>query len=265
MEVIANGFKANFWVPIEEEPDIDRFIDEQIMIDMDRFMLVGTLEKVATCKKKNEEKEYEYFKQITVQVNNICSAADNNINIQIPGKKDEFLYDVKFRYAPEPEQVAGDDMEEVAETEIEQIESDAEALDIDAETDEILGNETPDAGSDDEQIVPDAEKKAGPEATPEDAEPEAEPNLSDDEIDALFDEDGSPANELKQSGADAAGAIDGTDDDDFSFENEPACNAIIDPEEPDADSKPDSVDNTKGAADVDGTELPDDEGIDWGD
>jgi hypothetical protein len=111
MEVLANGMKVNFWIGVEEEPDIDRFIDEQIMIDMDRFMLVGTLEKVATCKKKNEEKEYEYFKQITVQVNNICSADDNNINIAIPAKKEEFLYEVKFRYAPEPEQVTGDDME----------------------------------------------------------------------------------------------------------------------------------------------------------
>jgi hypothetical protein len=111
MEVLGNGFKANFWIGVEEEPDIDRFVDEQIMIDMDRFMLVGTLEKVSTCKKKNEEKEYEYFKQITVQVNNICSAADNNVNIAIPAKKEEFLYDVKFRYAPEPQQMEGDDME----------------------------------------------------------------------------------------------------------------------------------------------------------
>lgn len=114
MEVLANGMKVNFWIGVEEEPDIDRFIDEQIMIDMDRFMLVGTLEKVATCKKKNEEKEYEYFKQITVQVNNICSAEDNNINIAIPAKKEEFMYEVKFRYAPEPEQVAGDGMEPVS-------------------------------------------------------------------------------------------------------------------------------------------------------
>jgi hypothetical protein len=104
MEVLANGMKAQFWIPVEEEPDIDRFVDEQIMIDMERFMLIGTLEKVSTCKKKNEEKEWEYFKQITVQVNYISLASNNNFNIAIPGKKDCFLYEVKFRYAPEPQQ-----------------------------------------------------------------------------------------------------------------------------------------------------------------
>jgi hypothetical protein len=121
MEVLANGFKANFWVPVEEEPDIDRFIDEQIMIDMDRFILIGILEKVSTCKKKNEEKEFEYFKQITVQVTNVCLASDKNFNIQIPGKKDEFLYEVKFRYAnckadlePEPEEIFEGGADEVA-------------------------------------------------------------------------------------------------------------------------------------------------------
>lgn len=104
MEVLSNGMQIKFWIPVEEEPDIDRFIDEQIMIDMDRFMLVGTLLKVGTCKKKNEEKEYEYFKQLTVAVCNICSAADNNVNISVPTGKEEFLYEVKFRYAPEPMQ-----------------------------------------------------------------------------------------------------------------------------------------------------------------
>ena len=258
MEVLSNGMKVKFWVPIEEEPDIDRFVDEQIMIDLDRFMLVGTLEKVNTCKKKNEEKEYEYFKQITVQVNNICLASDNNFNISIPGNKDEFLYDVKFRYVPEPEQVAGDDMEPVTETEIEQIENDAEALDIDAETDEILGieNETPDveAGPDDqivvtitgpEQTTPDADEKTAPES-------EAEPDLSEDEIDALFDKDGAPTT------PDDDGKVD--DDDDFSFEDEPACNAIIDP-----DKESDTDANEQGPDTDTGEDDDDDSEIDWGD
>jgi hypothetical protein len=168
MEVLANGMKVNFWIGVEEEPDIDRFIDEQIMIDMDRFMLVGTLEKVATCKKKNEEKEYEYFKQITVQVNNICSADDNNINIAIPAKKEEFLYEVKFRYAPEPEQVTGDDMEPAnAEeeealavslgggAEIERIEAEGQPEDADD-----FGEQEKDETTPDDDFEPDQEQLA---------------------------------------------------------------------------------------------------------
>jgi len=112
MEVLSNGMQVKFWIPVEEEPDIDRFVDEQIMIDMDRFMLVGTLVKVNTCKKKNDEKEFEYFKQLTISVMNICSAENNNVNISVPTGKEEFLYEVKFRYAPEPQQLEEDgDME----------------------------------------------------------------------------------------------------------------------------------------------------------
>lgn len=134
MEVLSNGMKVKFWIPVEEEPDVDRFVDEQIMIDMDAFMLVGILVSVGTCKKKNEEKEYEYFKQLTVDVINICSAADNNINIQIPGskKKDEFLYDVKFRYAPEP--IQEEEPELTNENDLELAYKDQHGNDIDRET-----------------------------------------------------------------------------------------------------------------------------------
>ena len=132
MEVLSNGMKSKFWIPVEEEPDIDRFIDEQIMIDMDRFMLVGILRQVSTCKKKNEEKEYEYFKQLTVDIINICSAEDNNINIQIPGAKDEFLYVVNFRYAPEPQEE--EEPELTNENDLELAYKDSEGRDIDRET-----------------------------------------------------------------------------------------------------------------------------------
>jgi hypothetical protein len=239
MEVIANGMKVNFWVPVEEEGDIDRFIDEQIMIDMDRFMLVGTLEKVSTCKKKNEEKEYEYFKQITVQVNNICLASDNNFNIAIPGKKDEFLYDVKFRYAPEPEQVAGDDMEKVesgTDVEVEEQPDTAEAkadaeLDAPDSLDDLDFEATADRVDDEDTV----------DADPDADDLKAEADFND------FNDDGSPANE---------DGTDPDDGDDYSFEDEPAANAIVD-DEPDAEGKP--------LAEVLESDDDDDDGINWGD
>jgi hypothetical protein len=227
MEVLNNGFTAKFWIAIEEEPDVDRFIDEQIMIDLDRFMLVGTLVKVSTAKKKNEEKEYEYFKQLTVQVNNICLADDNNFNIQIPGNKDEFLYDVKFRYAPEPEQVTGDDMEKVE-----------SGTDVEVEEQP----DTAEAKADAELDAPDSLDDLDFEATADRVDDDAD----DLKAEADFNDDGSPAEE---SGTD-------NEDDDYSFEDEPAANAIVD-DEPDAEGKP--------LAEVLESDDDDDDGINWGD
>jgi hypothetical protein len=197
MDVLANGFKAQFWIPVEEEPDIDRFVDEQIMIDMDRFMLVGTLEKVSTCKKKNEEKEWEYFKQITIQVNNICSADNNNVNIAIPAKKEDFLYEVKFRYAPEPEQESGDGMEPVEEVvpahlpdselppedEDEDMDEAAFAAESDAVEKAVDAAEAKDEPANENGTDPEVPDAAGPDTIPEDEfafqdttiHPEAEP------------------------------------------------------------------------------------------
>jgi hypothetical protein len=233
MDVLSNGMKANFWIGVDEEPDIDRFVDEQIMIDMDRFLLIGTLEKVATCKKKNEEKEYEYFKQITVQITNICLASDNNFNIQIPNKKDEFLFEVKFRYAPEPEQVTGDGMEAADDTDTANMYvggTEAEEINVDEtpadEINEINVDETP---APVEEYVP----AHLPDNEVIDDEKDTEPDMDTEEaaLDAALDESLEAA----------------PDEPDFSFENEPAANAIVETETdpvplPDVEDDSDEID-----------------------
>jgi hypothetical protein len=257
MEVLANGFKANFWVPIEEEPDIDRFVDEQMMIDMGAFMLVCTLEKVSTCKKKNEEKEWDYYKQITVTVNNICSAADNNINIIIPAKKEEFMCDVNFRYAPEPVEdpspveeaaqaaeadAAGPDFENIESPTVDEMleanenlpeEPAAEAAEK-AEEDELdaMLDESDDADENNamaeeigETVIDDDEPDFE-----ETVEEEAErltgdgDDISDEDIDAMFDDDDSPdpapTPEEEAQGRRLTEVLEADyfDDDDFDFE-----------------------------------------------
>lgn len=274
MEVLANGFKANFWIPVEDEPDIDRFVDEQIMIDLDRFMIVGTLEKVSTCKKKNEEKEFEYFKQLTVQVNNICMASDNNVNIQIPGKKDEFLYPVAFRYAPEPTQDAAADPVEAAaaeaELEAKEKEQDEQTLNGDHESpslEEIIeANEAlpEEAASEIEQTEAeshtpqhelDGEADLGkePELSDEiemdndNEEAKAEkatPELSDEEMEALFDE---------ELDADVSGHNpDNPEPEPEAFDGDVQMDESLEPE--------DIIDDP----DLENDEL-DDDGINWGD
>ena len=105
MEVLNGGMTTKFLLPVEDEPDIDRFIDEDIMVDMDTFTLHGLLRKVSTCKKKNKEtKEFEYYKELTIEVTGIINSTDPTQNIRIPGKKNEYTYHVEFRYVPDEEE-----------------------------------------------------------------------------------------------------------------------------------------------------------------
>lgn len=131
MEVLSNGFVTKFWIPIEDEPDIDRFIDEDIAIDMDTFTLRGTLLKVSTCKKKNPDtKEFEYYKELKIEVSGIESTEDPTQNVIIPDKKEEYGYHVEFRYVPVPEQL---DEEPAADEDLR--ESDTEGLGPEEELD----------------------------------------------------------------------------------------------------------------------------------
>ncbi|MHC4950911.1 MAG: hypothetical protein ACYTEU_08000 [Planctomycetota bacterium] len=99
MEVLSGGFTTKFWIPIEDEPDIDRFIDEDIAVDMDSFVVRGLLKKVSTCKKKNKEtKEFEYYKELTIEVVGIDT--EEGQSIAIPDKKEDYGYHVEFRYVP---------------------------------------------------------------------------------------------------------------------------------------------------------------------
>ena len=232
MDVLSNGMQIKFWIGVEEEPDIDRFVDEQMLIDMDRFMLVGILRKVSTCKKKNEEKEFEYFKELKVDVINICMAADNNINIQIPGGKEDFMYDVKFRYAPEAEQLDGGDMEDVDELGAAPV--DEEELDFE-----------------DKAVAPVDEadieiKPAG----------DGEPSLDELDFEATADRDEELA-EDDEMDAD-------TDDDDFGFDDADESELIVKDERTGED-----VDVTEMVDDI-ATKIVEDEedldsdGIDWG-
>ena len=243
MECLSNGMVVKFWIPVEEHPDIDRFVDEQIMIDMDHFMLVGNLVKVGTCKKKNEEKEYEYFKQLTISVMNICSAENNNINIAIPTGKEEFLYEVKFRYAPEPEQLEEDmDMEE----------ADTEFSDGMAKKEETLN------GSDEKgQDEPDNEAML---ADDQNAEPEPDNNYQWIEDDEFDDHNAEPEPDNEAMLADDHNAEpepDNEDDFDAMFADDQDDMQISghDPENPEPEKK------EKAAL----VEDLDEDGINWGD
>jgi hypothetical protein len=107
MEVLSGGFTTKYWIPIEDEPDIDRFIDEDIAVDLNGFTLRGILRKVSTCKKKNKEtKEFDYYKEITIDV--VGLDADAGQTISIPDKKDEYECAVELRYIPDAEPLEKD-------------------------------------------------------------------------------------------------------------------------------------------------------------
>jgi hypothetical protein len=107
MEVLSGGFTTKYWIPIEDEPDIDRFIDEDIAVDLNGFTLRGILRKVSTCKKKNKEtKEFDYYKEITIDV--VGLDADAGQTISIPDKKEEYECAVELRYIPDAEPLEKD-------------------------------------------------------------------------------------------------------------------------------------------------------------
>jgi hypothetical protein len=111
MEVLSGGFTTKYWIPIEDEPDIDRFIDEDIAVDLNGFTLRGILRKVSTCKKKNKEtKEFDYYKEITIDV--VGLDADAGQTISIPDKKEEYECAVELRYIPDAETDDGPASEE---------------------------------------------------------------------------------------------------------------------------------------------------------
>jgi len=227
MEVLSNGMISKFWIPVEEEPDIDRFIDESIIVEMEKFKLVGTLKKVSTCKKKDKEtKEYEYFKELTVAVTHICSADDENFNIVIPDNKDEYGIHIDFRYVPVDEtppeeadetEAAGPGPEEELD-----FEPDAEQQ---AELDHREEQELADDLADEAEF--EKENNLG-------APEEEEFFPPEDEADAHAAHDAQPEND---------DGTDGTDPDEFFDE-------------------PTEVDNGTGE---EKKETPDDDGIDWGD
>lgn len=203
MEVLANGMISKFWIPVEDEPDIDRFIDDDIMVDMDTFTIQGILKKVSTCKKKNEDKEYEYFKELTIQVVGIINAEDPGQNIRIPDKKDEYAYHVEFRYVPagdEPEEVPADQEESadealaVAEAGLgapEEKDFFPDEADIyqDSDPEEVAandGNPEPDASDDPDNPEPEGSVEPDDffdDVATSDADPAAEKKPDDDGID----------------------------------------------------------------------------------
>lgn len=234
MEVLSGGFTTKYWIPIEDEPDIDRFIDEDIAVDLGSFTLRGLLKKVSTCKKKNKEtKEFDYYKEITIEVVGIDSEAGQTISI--PDKKDEYECAAEFRYIPDEdleEKVEGPSLE-VSEDLKDDLEADNRTDPADDPQDEAY--EGDDVEFDEEQQA-ELDHRAQEELDgdlKDEAEFEKENNLDnpDDNPDGDFFEDPAPD------------AADGTPDDEFFDE-------------------PTQVDNATGEPD-DKKEKPDDDDIDW--
>jgi hypothetical protein len=270
MEVLSNGLKQNFWIPIEEHPDVDRFIDEDITVTIDNFKIKGVLLKVATCKKKDSNGDFEYFKQLTIDVNTI-SCGDSAI--RVPIKKEEFQHEMDFHYVDMPQELESDEPdddeilampsdEEIAAVMEEADKTSLDELDIDAETEMIQEIEDelegPKEDLTSEDITDAAEKVPGVTsvtvienadefddddfdfddetdqvADQVEAETETEPDDEDDEFDKMFEDETA-------------------DDPDLVDENG-------DPDDLEPDTEPATAD-----ADADADFEDDDDGIDWG-
>ena len=270
MEVLSGGFTTKFWLPIEDEPDIDRFIDEDIAVDLNGFTLRGILRKVSTCKKKNKEtKEFEYYKEITIDV--VGLDTDAGQTIQIPDKKDEYQCAVELRYIPEEESLESD----TADSEAELAKFQAVCADGPAPEDELDFEATADR---------DAELEFEKENNLDNADADAT-----NEAEAKLDPAKDPQDEAYEGNEAEFVAEGDAEGDDFSFADEPAANAIVEPDKPDGpdkepdieaddffdDPKPDnpgeddffdeptSVDNGSGDEIKDKNPPDDDDDINW--
>jgi predicted RecA/RadA family phage recombinase len=97
MEILNGGLTFKVMFPIEENPGIDMFVNQEIMIKSSEFVFVGKLLKIAS-KNIKQEGDISVFKEATVLIDNIAAADYETSVMYFPDKKDEFMEEIKIVY-----------------------------------------------------------------------------------------------------------------------------------------------------------------------
>lgn len=97
-EVINKGFVFKFEIPVEDCPDIERFVNKYIRLSIGgTYNLIGVLKKVTAISRKEKKTGEELInKHIIVETENIFQ--DDGEELRFPDKNQEFVDDFSILY-----------------------------------------------------------------------------------------------------------------------------------------------------------------------
>lgn len=98
-EVLNNKMQFNFYVPVEECPDIERFVKNYIRVKIGGVNYIGELKKVSTWTKKEKGEIIGIYKEIHLRIESIST--EGATELRFPDSKDMFLDDFDILYVTE--------------------------------------------------------------------------------------------------------------------------------------------------------------------
>lgn len=95
-DVLHNGLTFKFYVPVEECPDIERFVDNYIRVTLSGTLeMIGCLKKVSSWSKKEKGEVVGIYKEITLLIECVTSKEGE---VRLPDKKDLIMEEVNILY-----------------------------------------------------------------------------------------------------------------------------------------------------------------------
>jgi len=95
-DVLNNGMVFKFYVPVEDCPGIESFVDNYVRVTLSGTLdCIGSLTKVTTWSKKEKGTVVAIYKEITLLIESISSKEGE---VRFPDKKDSFVEDFTIVY-----------------------------------------------------------------------------------------------------------------------------------------------------------------------
>jgi hypothetical protein len=93
-DTLHNVMKYEFMIALDEAQNIDKQVDNDIVVTLGEFVIEGTLLKTQSKKIKDKESgEYDIYKQLTIEVHRISQ--NEGQQVMFPEKKKEYFDEIE--------------------------------------------------------------------------------------------------------------------------------------------------------------------------